>query len=314
MKRMLLFTTILLLLILSSSLYINITFVHSTTWIPVKKTDPITGDEVIVYETVSFGGYIFNWPSKYDLIFWPWTDENWIWFCPKSGYGSFAIDFDKLSEQEKKHLSEWLKIDPLNPPKTHKDKLFWLEKIYTQRNVSEEFWLLFYRLMAFINQNNPQVSIEYVNKAIPLLEKKLDEKRGGVKRIEVLYLLGEYNRRLGQEEKAVKYFDQAKKERYVDKDGMEKIGHPYFLSLISDREKMLSSKSGVGIEKKQRVLYVNWPVVSLREGPGLNFKIIFELKKGTILTVIEEQEHWFRVKVEDGLEGWVGKATVSETP
>jgi len=52
--------------------------------------------------------------------------------------------------------------------------------------------------------------------------------------------------------------------------------------------------------------------VNLREGPGMNFKIISVLKKGTKLTVLEEKAGWLRVRLEDGKEGWVGKAMTSE--
>jgi curli biogenesis system outer membrane secretion channel CsgG len=63
-----------------------------------------------------------------------------------------------------------------------------------------------------------------------------------------------------------------------------------------------------------RVVYVKWKTVSLREGPGTNFKSLSEIKKGTALEIIEEKEQWFRVRLEDGQEGWIGKATTSETP
>jgi curli biogenesis system outer membrane secretion channel CsgG len=63
-----------------------------------------------------------------------------------------------------------------------------------------------------------------------------------------------------------------------------------------------------------RIVYVSWPTVSLREGPGMNFKTLVEVKKGTTLAVLEEQGQWLRVGLEDGREGWIGKATTSETP
>lgn len=63
-----------------------------------------------------------------------------------------------------------------------------------------------------------------------------------------------------------------------------------------------------------RVVYVKWKTVSLREGPGTNFKSIAEIKKGTALEIIEEKEQWLRVRLEDGQEGWIGKATTSENP
>jgi len=54
------------------------------------------------------------------------------------------------------------------------------------------------------------------------------------------------------------------------------------------------------------------PFVNLREGPGMDQKIIRVLKKGTKLTVLEEKQGWLRVRLEGGAEGWVGKTTTSE--
>jgi curli biogenesis system outer membrane secretion channel CsgG len=66
--------------------------------------------------------------------------------------------------------------------------------------------------------------------------------------------------------------------------------------------------------QEPRIVSVKWPTVSLREGPGMNFKTLVEVKKGTTLAVLEEQGQWLRVSLEDGREGWIGKATISETP
>lgn len=63
-----------------------------------------------------------------------------------------------------------------------------------------------------------------------------------------------------------------------------------------------------------RVVYVKWPQVMLREGPGTNFRGTTQVQKGTALEVIEEKGHWYRVRLEDGQEGWIGKGTISENP
>lgn len=73
-----------------------------------------------------------------------------------------------------------------------------------------------------------------------------------------------------------------------------------------------SSKMAIGGE--DRIVYVKWPKVSLREGPGTNFKSLTEVHKGTPLAVVGEQGAWYRVKMEDGQEGWIGKGAVSENP
>jgi SH3-like domain-containing protein len=39
-----------------------------------------------------------------------------------------------------------------------------------------------------------------------------------------------------------------------------------------------------------------------------------EIEKGTGLSVLEEKGPWIRIRLEDGREGWIGKATTSEIP
>jgi curli biogenesis system outer membrane secretion channel CsgG len=63
-----------------------------------------------------------------------------------------------------------------------------------------------------------------------------------------------------------------------------------------------------------RVVFVKWPQASLREGPGANFKVTVQVQKGTALEVVEEKGNWYRVRLEDGQEGWIGKVTTSENP
>ncbi|MBS3918668.1 MAG: SH3 domain-containing protein [Deltaproteobacteria bacterium] len=63
-----------------------------------------------------------------------------------------------------------------------------------------------------------------------------------------------------------------------------------------------------------QIVYVNWPKVSFREGPGTDYKILAEITKGTGLAVIGEKGPWLKVRLEDGREGWIGKATTSANP
>jgi tetratricopeptide (TPR) repeat protein len=219
--------------------------VHATTWKPSEKTDPLTGEKVPAWEIMSYGSYIYKWPSKYDLVFWPLTDEGYICFNPKNGYGAFNGDFEKISGEEKKTLTKWLSENykPSEAPKSHKEKLAWLEKVYSQRKMDNDFWCRFYRLMAYVHRGDHNKSVEYVKKAIPLLNAKLQTNPEGIAKIEVLFLLGEYHRRTGELEKAKEYFAQVKKAKYKDDNGKEQTGHPYYVGLVQDREQLLEEES-----------------------------------------------------------------------
>lgn len=62
----------------------------------------------------------------------------------------------------------------------------------------------------------------------------------------------------------------------------------------------------------QRTTEIVLPFVNLRQGPSMDSKIIIVLKKGTKLTVLEEKAGWLRVRLGDGMEGWVAKAMTTE--
>ncbi len=59
---------------------------------------------------------------------------------------------------------------------------------------------------------------------------------------------------------------------------------------------------------------VVWDSVNLRMGPGTNYKIVGNVKKGTSLKILEVNGGWFRVRLEDGSDAWVSKSATSEAP
>ena len=63
-----------------------------------------------------------------------------------------------------------------------------------------------------------------------------------------------------------------------------------------------------------RTTKVVWDSVNLREGPGLNFRVIGNAKKGISFSILEEKGSWLRVRLQDGSEAWVSKAATSEAP
>ncbi len=210
---------------------------RATTWGRTQLTDPLTGKKVDAFEVMSYGSYIYDWDSKYDLVFWPLTDPHAICLDPENGYAAFNPHFEELPAEQRKPLAEWLakNYDPARPPRTHLEKLAWLEKVYGQRGMDDAFWSRFYRLMAFVQRDDRQASLAYVRKAMPLLEKKLAADPKDTERLEVLFLLGEYHRRLGDEEAAQKYFGQVKDVEYLDEEQKPHVGHPYFLKLVEAR-------------------------------------------------------------------------------
>ena len=63
-----------------------------------------------------------------------------------------------------------------------------------------------------------------------------------------------------------------------------------------------------------RMTKVIWDSVNLREGPGMNHKVIGSIKKGTSLAVLEVKGNWLHVRLEDGIKAWVIRSATSEAP
>lgn len=52
-------------------------------------------------------------------------------------------------------------------------------------------------------------------------------------------------------------------------------------------------------------------IISLREGPSIDSKAIRALKTGTPMVVLEEQDRYVKVRMQDGKEGWAQKQYLS---
>ena len=63
-----------------------------------------------------------------------------------------------------------------------------------------------------------------------------------------------------------------------------------------------------------RTTEIVWASANLREGPGMNYRVIGSAKKGTSLRVFEDSGSWLRVRLEDGKEVWVSKSATPEAP
>lgn len=106
----------------------------ATTWVESEVDDPIlAGETCQVSEPASYGSYIYHWPSKYDQVFWPYTDPHGIWNCEASGFVGLIGDF-ALTEQEKTSIASYL-TSRRSAPGTIEETLTALEGVYALRDL-----------------------------------------------------------------------------------------------------------------------------------------------------------------------------------
>lgn len=211
---------------------------HAITFAPGKKPDPFApGKECDAPKLSSYGDYVHQWSSKYDLIFSPRDYPMWIWRCEASGYASFPADFAKISDTERPKIAAYLakanfgprlKAGDLSP-----EVLQHLEQLYALRDKDEMFRVYFLRYLAWQYRAKP-IADEYRRKALDLYVGMVDRLTGN-DLLEALYILGFYSYKFGRVDDAKKYFERLKTVETVDPETKKTYrGAPYLEGLAKE--------------------------------------------------------------------------------
>lgn len=220
---------------------------NATTWSePERIADPLqSNSHCLVESPTSWGGYIYQWPSKYDQVFWPRTDPKGIWFCSKSGFTAFIGDFE-LTPNEKAAVAEKLATfyKPINKP-TLREKLVLLEKSYGARNQDTRAKIELLRVLAYYHEADLRDfdgAAALRHKAQEMIEAALSTERRPACRMQYLFVSAVYNREFGdlaKSEAAAKLLKQALQEHKDSRDGEIAGMVEYLTELSQDIDKVV---------------------------------------------------------------------------
>lgn len=128
---------------------------RATTWFPQEATCPVCGDTLEVQAVGSYGSYIYRWPSRYQMIFWPHTDPQSLYFCGGCHTAAFLGDFKEIPAERAAAIRE--AVAPLR--KEQPDvayarvpmayRLAVAEAVYRQLGKDDEFWCRFHRIRGY---------------------------------------------------------------------------------------------------------------------------------------------------------------------
>jgi len=62
--------------------------------------------------------------------------------------------------------------------------------------------------------------------------------------------------------------------------------------------------------KKIPAVIVKGTMVNVREGPGTDFRVLFQAEKGVSFELLKREKKWLRVRHADGDVGWIHKSLV----
>ncbi|MBW1811504.1 MAG: hypothetical protein JRJ87_25170, partial [Deltaproteobacteria bacterium] len=72
--------------------------VIATTWGSKAVKCSLCGKETELEVIASYGSYIYRWPSKFQLLFWPRTTARFLYFCKHCHLTAYMGDFQKIPE------------------------------------------------------------------------------------------------------------------------------------------------------------------------------------------------------------------------
>ena len=201
-----------------------------TTWAPQEFECPVCKTKNTFMVVMSYGSYIYQWPSKFQLVFWPNTDGAAWYSCKKCRYTRFMGGFDKVPKEKLAELRTMLEGVTLPPQKEvadkdgsrtppylqipTSDKLVVVEKI--ERLLGgrdDDYWSHFYRIQGYhyAAEKKQTEADEARKKALAIIERQLLDKSKDGQRKEFLLLAGAMQYFLRDDAKAKASFEQAAK-------------------------------------------------------------------------------------------------------
>lgn len=170
----------------------------ATTWFPDDVECPLCGATNEFQVVGSFGSYIYGWPSKFELIFWPTTESEFIYSCLECRYTCFMYDFDDPPEDKLDALREAAaEVDFGASYATYTDipptdRLSAAEKIYGVLERDDEFWCRFYRIVGYhaAVEGLTEEAAAARGEALALAEAMLQDKARAGERKESLVISG----------------------------------------------------------------------------------------------------------------------------
>lgn len=184
---------------------------------------------------MSYGSYVYEYPSKYEYIFWPFIDGRLLYCCKKCWYTCYAWDFDSIPQGKKgaiKKVLDKLGVWETNGAYTVVPMYYRLkiaEEIYRLFDKNDEFWCHFYRVKGYhlAYENKDSEAAEARQKAHEIAEQMIkDKKNQGIYK-ELYFITGAMKYVLDNHEGALNDFTQAQQLIY-QKAGMDKISQGNF--------------------------------------------------------------------------------------
>jgi len=200
------------------------------------------------HEYASWGSYVYSWPSKFQMVFWPHTYSSSLYICRECHYAAWMCDFKNLTPESVAKVQKAVSgISGL--PKVNKyeevpmsQRLSVAEHVYQALDKDDVFWSQFYRVQGYhlAAEKKPEEAKQARSKARDLLNKLAGDPKQAAKKKEYLVSLAAMQHFLGDDASSLETLSKAKTEVFAD--GKDAAGYNQYLNQLVD-EYVLKIKS-----------------------------------------------------------------------
>jgi hypothetical protein len=197
------------------------------TTVQVKVICPVCGTANDFLDYASWGSYIYQYPSKFQLVFWPHTWSATVYSCKKCHLSLYMWDFkdfpkDKIDSTRK--LLEDVKLSGEYKAYTDipvSEKLQIAEKIYQLQKRDDEFWSQFYRVLGyhFAHEKKPEQAKTARLRALEITQRMIADPANDGRKKELLFLAASMHHFTGDDTTAQQELRTASALTYRDPKG-----------------------------------------------------------------------------------------------
>jgi hypothetical protein len=168
-------------------------------------------------DVMSYGTYIYQWPEKFQFIFWPLTDPNVLYSCKKCRLTAFMWDFAEIPKDKLPLIKTKLDTLALKPVEGEYYKVPMTQRldiaaeVYSVLGQDETFWCKFYRVKGYHCEAEKKEAdaSSARGKALEICQKQLAVKDNAGARKELLLIAGAMRYFLNDNPAALKDFREA---------------------------------------------------------------------------------------------------------
>ena len=234
------------------------------TWFDQEFTCPIDNEKNTFKVWASYGSYVYSYPSKYQWLFFQWTDSPAYYTCKKCHFSTFLGEFDKVPKDkipEIKKILASVKVSKnfknyMELPVSERMDI--MEKVYTVWGKNEEWWENFYRLKGYHNgkEGNAAKALEARKKSLEMIQKELTKPNTEAPKKILLYVSAAMKHFSNDDKGALEDLQKALATKYEEKDakpedlknaeeGLNERIRDYIEKIKSEKEKpRLFDKAG----------------------------------------------------------------------